>query len=99
VSGRDVDVQRLDPMRLPAIQKLIRQKVPLEKIIISKAYLRALEQHCAIAVPIFDPNIALFLAIGRSLAAKNVTVQQPPNDAELLAAVSKITIRAKRYFK
>jgi hypothetical protein len=109
VSNRDVVVQRLDPMKLPVIQKLIRAKAPVEEIIQTKAYLRALKDHCAIPIPIFDPNIGVFVALGRSLTSKiskssdeagTIGIQsKPPNDAELLTALTKIAVRAQRYFK
>ena len=99
VSNRDVDVQRLDPMTLPVIQKLIRAKASIEKIAASEAYLHALKEHCALPVPIFDPNIALFLAIGRSLVSTisksqgeegKLSIQpKSPNDKQLNAAIAK----------
>ncbi|MGA2762967.1 MAG: hypothetical protein ABSG17_06350 [Spirochaetia bacterium] len=109
VSNRDVHVQRLDPMKLPVIQKLIRAKASIEEITTSEAYLHALRQHCAIPIPIFDPNIALFLALGRSLLSTvsesereggALSVQpKPPNDKELKAAISRMVARSRKYFK
>lgn len=109
VSNRDVDVQRLDPMTLPVIQKLIRAKASIEKIAASEAYLHALKEHCAIPIPLFDPSIALFLAIGRSLLSTisksqgeegTLSIQpEPPNDKELKAAISSMMVRSRKYFK
>jgi hypothetical protein len=109
VSNSDVDMQRLDPMVLPVIQNLIRAKASIKEITASKAYLHALKEHCAIPIPIFDSDIALFLAIGRSLISTipnskreegELSVQpKPPNDEELLTAISRMVARSRKYFK
>ena len=109
IDAWDVRIEQHDPIKLPAVQKLIKGKVTLEQITSSKSYKRAIKEHCAIPVPIFDPNIGIFIAIGRSLSS-NISESAseqgetrikppPPNDVELLTAIQKMLDRSKRYFK
>lgn len=96
VSNYDVVLRRIDPLKLPVIQRLISTGAPLEKIMANKAYMKAIRKNCSIAVPIFDPDIGIFLAVGR---AEQGIAQAPPRNKQLTAAIEKMKGRALRYFK
>ena len=78
VSDHDVEIRRIDPLKLPAIQRLMKKGASISEIMSNKAYRKAIKENCAVPVPIFDFNIGLFLALGR---AEQGTVQTMPRTA------------------
>jgi hypothetical protein len=106
VSRKDISLQRIDPMNIPVLKKLVEKKSPIEDIIRHKAYQKCVRDHSSVTVPRFDKDTGLLLALGRSLISKveekdgKLFVEPaPPRDKELLAAISRMAVRAKRYFK
>ena len=63
VSDHDVEIRRIDPLKLPTIQGLLKKGAAISEIASHKAYRKAIKENCAIPVPIFDPNIGLFLQL------------------------------------
>jgi hypothetical protein len=103
---KDFSLQRIDPMRLPVLEKLIREKRPIADIIEHRAYLKCIKDHASVCVPLFDKDTGLFMALGRSLSStleeKNGNVflhPAPPHDKELKAAISRMVARSRKYFK
>ena len=95
VSNRDVEIRRVDPLRLPVVRQLIREGATIEKISASKAYRKAIREHCAVAFPLFDFNIGLFLALGR---AEQGALQPMPDNRYLKRAIHEMKERASRHF-
>jgi len=94
VSDYDVEIQRIDPLKLPTIQGLVKNGAPIAAIMSNRAYRRAIKKNCAIPVPIFDLNIGLFLAIGR---AEKGTVQTIPRN--LKSTILEMKEKASLHFK
>jgi hypothetical protein len=106
VSTRDISLQRIDPMNIPVLKKLIEKKSPIADLVKHKAYQKCIRDHSSVTVPTFDKNTGLFIALGRSLISKQeerdgklVLEPAPANDAELRAAISKMVVRSRKYFK
>jgi hypothetical protein len=95
VSNRDVEIRRIDPLRLPVVRKLIAEGASIEQISASKAYKKAIREHCSVAFPLFDLNIGLFLALGR---AEQGALQTMPKNRHIKSAILKMKDRALRYF-
>ena len=93
VSDYDVEIRRVDPLKLPVVRKSIREGAPIEKITASKAYRKAIKEHCSVAFPLFDLNIGIFLAIGR---AEKGMVQITPR--KLKSAILEMKEKASRHF-
>ena len=63
VSDYDVEIRRIDPLKLPAIQGLLKKGASLAQIMSNRAYQKAIKENCAIPVPTFDFNIGIFLQL------------------------------------
>ena len=87
--------EEVDPLRLPVVRQLIREGATIEKISASKAYRKAIREHCAVAFPLFDFNIGLFLALGR---AEQGALQPMPDNRYLKRAIHEMKERASRHF-
>lgn len=106
VSTKDISLQRMDPMNIPVLKKLIEKKSPIADIVGHKAYQKCIRDHSSVTIPTFDVDTGLLLALGRSLISKLEDKDgklflepSPPNDRELLIAISRMAARAKRYFE
>ena len=95
VSDHDVEIRRIDPLKLPALQKLVKKGASIPEITSHKAYRKAIKGNCAIPVPIFDFNIGIFLAIGR---AEQGALQTKPKNRNLNSAIQKMRDKASRHF-
>ena len=95
IFNRDVEIRRIDPLKLQAIQRLVKRGAPIVEITSHKAYRKAIREHCAVAFPLFDLNIGLFLALGR---AEQRALQTIPRNKHLKSAILEIKERASRYF-
>jgi hypothetical protein len=95
VSDRDVEIRRVDPLKLPVVGKSIREGATIETISTSKAYRKAIKENCSVAFPLFDLNIGLFLALGR---AEQGALQTMPKNKYLKSAIQEMKERASRYF-
>ena len=93
VSAYDVEIRRIDPLKLPTIQELLKKGASLAQIMSNRVYQKAIKENCAIPVPIFDFNIGLFLAIGRAEKGKVQTV--PRN---LKSTVQEMKEKASSHF-
>ena len=94
VSDHDVEIRRIDPLKLPAIQRLVKKGASISPDHSNKAYRKAIKENCAVPVPIFDFNIGIFLAIGR---AEQGMVQTMPR--HLKSTIQEMKDKASRYFK
>ncbi len=106
VSTRDISLQRMDPVNIPVLRKLIENKSPIADIISHKAYQKCIKDHSSVTVPTFDRDTGFLIALGRSLISKLEDKDgklflepAPASDPELKAAISRMAVRAKRYFK
>ena len=106
VSTRDISLQRIDPMNIPILKKMIEEESPIADIMSHKAYLKCIRDHSSVTVPTFDKETGFLIALGRSLISKVEEKEgklylepAPPNDKELRSAISKMAARAKRYFR
>ena len=93
VSDHDVEIRRIDPLKLPALQRLVKKGATIAEITSNKAYRKAIKENCAVPVPIFDLNIGVFLALGR---AERDVVQTVPR--HLKGTIQEMKDRASRYF-
>ena len=94
VSDRDVEIRRIDPLKLPTIQGLMKKGASLTEIMSNKAYRKAIKENCAVPVPIFDFNMGIFLAIGR---AEQGMVQTMPRHFK--STIQEMKEKASRHFK
>ena len=106
VSTRDISLQRMDPVNIPVLKRLIEERSPIAEIVKHKAYKKCIKDHSSVTVPTFDRDTGFLIALGRSLISKLEDKDgklflepAPANDPELKAAISKMAVRAKRYFK
>ena len=95
VSNRDVEIQRIDPLKLPTIQGLVKTGAPLAEIMSNKAYRKAINENCAVPVPTFDFNIGIFLAIGRAEQSMGQTM---PRNRHLKRAIQEMKGKASSHF-
>lgn len=106
VSTRDISLQRMDPVNIPVLKRLIEERSPIAEIVKHKAYKKCIKDHSSVTVPTFDRDTGFLIALGRSLISKLEEKDgklflepAPANDPELKAAISRMAVRAKRYFK
>ena len=59
VSTRDISLQRMDPVNIPILRKLIEKKSPIADIIGHKAYQKCIRDHSSVTVPTFDKDTGL----------------------------------------
>ena len=106
VSTRDISLQRMDPVNIPVLKRLIEERSPIAEIVKHKAYKKCIKDHSSVTVPTFDRDTGFLIALGRSLISKLEDKDgklflepAPAHDPELKAAISRMAVRAKRYFK
>ena len=94
VSDHDVEIRRIDPLKLPTIQELLKKGASLAQIMSNRAYQKAIKENCAIPVPTFDFNIGIFLAIGRAEQGMGQTMPR-----HLRSDIQKMKEKASSHFK
>ena len=96
VSDYDVEIRRIDPLKLPALQRLVEKGAAISEIASNKVYRKAIKENCAVPVPIFDLNIGLFLALGR---AEQGALQTMPKNKHIKSAIMEMKAKASLHFK
>ena len=95
VSDHDVEIRRIDPLKLPTIHGLVKKGASIADITSHKAYKKAIKENCAVPFPIFDLNIGLFLALGR---AEQSALQTMPKNRHIKSAIQEMKEKASSHF-
>ncbi len=97
----DIQWRKVSPLSISPIQRMVNEGKPLQEIVRHPAYIKAARNEFAVRVPQFDQDVGLLKALGRALdhGDKEKGIEPIPKDTELVAAIERMAVRAKRYFK
>ena len=112
IVNRSLDAEwiRIQPFRLPAIQRMVQKGLPLEEIVNSRPFRNCVRGNNAVRVPKFDTRMGFLLALDSALCGEvkfvDENVESPvvycprmPNDPDLMRVVIQMIGRARRFFR
>ena len=95
VSDHDVEIRRIDPLKLPAIQGLVKKGAPIAEIMSNKAYEKQ-SKKTAPSLFRYSTSISVFFL---QLAEPNKAWFKPCPGKHLKSAIQEMKEKASRHFK